>query len=204
MKTHVNLLSPQFLARAKFAFILRTWAMLATLAMCCTIGWSIWERQSSRHIFIQRSDLAREYTQQRKVMADLHELQQRMRTLESQEIMILRLAAEPSLVTLLGIVSQAGAKIEGAVQIEQLNYKNGRGTDNRNVLTAGVRRLSLTGVAKDNLSIARFADAMREASVFESVELHSAGALSPNRSAQSGQTFSIQCALREPRAEAIR
>lgn len=204
MKTHVNLMSPQFIERETFKDIIRKWMMIAALAMLGAIAWSGWQYQSSRSTFARRSVLRQTYARHQQDIADLQTLQAQMQALVAQQQTILHLSAEPSLLSLLGIVSAAGAKGAGAIYLEQLDYRNVRQVATPASDTASIRSLFLKGIAKDNLAVARFADEIRGAPVFKSVELQSTGALSPDVSAPYGQTFSIQCSLWEPRLEVVR
>ncbi|MFV2066247.1 MAG: hypothetical protein ACC645_04655 [Pirellulales bacterium] len=170
MKTHINLLPMAYRRRQLILLRLRQWSVVwgvAILAMA-GVGWSQWSKfqADAARLTALKSEYAPVHTMEEKAK----ELEQRIQELRHRETLVLSLAGEQSMLTLVGMLSQAVRNCDRQVCIRVLNLRR---TDPQSTGSDNV--LALDGIATDDASVARFADSLRDFDAFRRVDLQSTG-----------------------------
>ena len=173
--THINLFS--FATRRKQAIVsgLRLWSQVLAILLIflTTATWAT--RSHTQHLERQQDQLQRKYEQERRVYQEAVLLKAQIEALRTREAITLELASDKSMLTILGIVSGAQTKGKGRLYVESLSIAprvEGSTQEQRDDFV-----LAINGVGLDNLAIAQFAAALRDHSLFEQVELKSAGSV---------------------------
>jgi Tfp pilus assembly protein PilN len=187
MKTHLNLMSMSYRRRYLIRRRLSQWGLLWSLsiAMLSLLMWAQW---SQYHAGMARlGSLRREYEPIAVLQTDIDRIRQRLDDLQRRESLSLVLADERSLVTLVGVLSEAAQNCGGRVCIDSLNL-------DRRASSEGVNNvLTLNGVATDDIAVSRFTTALRDRQTFAHVELKSTG--SGKVGDLSARTYSLECSF---------
>jgi Tfp pilus assembly protein PilN len=177
--------------RRKHLFRLRAWqwTVVALLALC-VMGGLAWRQWSTyRSGAVRLTALKHEYEPVRILEQETEELEQRIRKLRHREKLVLSLADQQSMLTLIGMLSKAVRASEGQVSIRTLHLQSEDGQE------AGDRILTLNGIATDDASVARFADALREFQAFNRVDLKSTGTTEIDTQGHriAARTYRMEC-----------
>ena len=181
MKTCVNMLPTNFqrwrLVRLWLSRWFVPWAVaggLISVVICC-VPVSQGDAQLAR-----LDALERENARLGELRTRLAESRERLADLQSQEGLVLTLGNQPPDLMVVGVVSRAAGQSKGAVYVKSFSLERKTVAQGSERLSAASssgseRLLTLKGTATDNLSVARFAAALRDPDVFSSVELKSTG-----------------------------
>lgn len=186
MTPGMNLLPTSHRIRQSALTTIRRWIVIMIVVVLLTCVWGIQD--------VLRSQEARETMQQLRSHAEPIQLQQtaskRLRVqydqLRQQETLEGELAERRSLTDLLGIIVRASKQCDGAVGIRtfdlsQKNRDNGRSSYS----------LAIQGIGTDDLSVARFAAALRDSVAFTRVQLISTAPITENEI--PARSFSLEC-----------
>ncbi len=187
----VNLLSPTFIARRNALQATWRWGLSLIAAMLCIGLWCCYEYVSMVRADSRLTYVRTESQRQKKIRSEIGELTKRRQQLEEREHETFELGQNVPLLDLLGIVAKASSVSEGQVYLQRFQF--GDRTAARGAQT-GVRSLKLKGIAADNVAIARFAASIRDAKVFDAVELASTG-ISKSEDGRQHRSFDIHCSL---------
>jgi|GEM_PF-6304731 len=190
-KASVNLLSPSYVAKRNATRALKQWSIVSGVGLLLVSLWIGSEYYSLQRANDRLAYAKVEHGKQKDAKTEIDKLTERRNVLEQREQSTLELDDDVPLVDLIGIVSQAAGNSNGQIHLETFKYGLAATTGKRNASSAD-RNLKLVGVALDNVAIARFAAAIRDAKVFDSVELASTGPANGTTDT-SHRSFDIQC-----------
>jgi hypothetical protein len=179
MKTHINLIPESFLRRR----LVRRWSIrwlcawgLSALACFSYLG--LLEHAVSLDDQINASLQAKA-----KPVLEMSDAAQRfreeLRSVEADDALLRRLTGEGSPLDGVGLTSVAAAACGGRIWVQRLRIEtrfadessSKPGPPTGRPASPGVRRMTLSGVAADNLAVAEFVAALRSANAFRRVEL---------------------------------
>jgi Tfp pilus assembly protein PilN len=190
MKTYVNLLPVTY--RRKQLLRLRVWQWsMAGLLVLLVMGGAAWRQWSAHQSGAERlATLKREYEPVRILDQESQQLEQRIRELRHREKLVLSLADQQPLLSLIGMLSEAVRTCEGQVSIRTLNLQSHREQED-----AGDMILTLNGIATDDAAVAKFADAIRAFQAFHQVELKSTGSteIATQGHRVAARTYRLEC-----------
>ncbi|HEV3003167.1 MAG TPA: PilN domain-containing protein [Pirellulales bacterium] len=209
MKTFVNMLPWSFrrdrLLRRRLRQWLVAWALVA--AVLAGGAWIDWAAcRTVREALEQKERSYEEVKQIRTEMAALRAIQ---KGLGNQQDLLGRLQAAPPPLLVVGLVSQSAEHCRGRVMVRHLVYQHqgagpaaARGAPPAalppvavQTVLQSVRReaasLTLQGVGADNLAVAEFVVGLREAGVFERVDLKSAA--ESQSSSNAASVYQVEC-----------
>lgn len=185
MTNHVNLLPMRYrqgqMIRRRIGQWCAVWALAAT-ALTLT-GWTHWS--TYRADVLKLESLTREFAPIDQMSREIDAITDRIDQLEQRESLVLELAAEESMLSLMGILSTAAGDCGGAICIQRCQLQR------RDSGEQTLKVLTLDGIGEDNLAVARFAAALRDAAPFRRVELKSTGLGAPTR--VESRTYSLEC-----------
>ncbi len=185
MKTHLNLMPLSYRRGQLIRRRLTQWSVLWSVAVCATVllGWTQWTQYQTS---AARLDALRiRYEPMQAMKGEIADLQQKIDALQRRESLALSLADERSMLGLVGLLSRASQACDGNVSIGQLSLIH----DENRPLAASV--LTLSGVASDDIAVAQFASALREANAFVGVDLKSTGTAKVGEI--EARTYSMEC-----------
>ncbi|MCA9214895.1 MAG: PilN domain-containing protein [Planctomycetales bacterium] len=200
MKTHVNLLSPQFANKQQALRTIKIWGVISACGLISLVLWSAWQYQTLQHRTAQLEILSKRQQRAKETTAEFTRLVNERDKLLERERSVLEVADVPLILPLLGIVSNAAKRTNGALHVDTLHFERSSASNRRGspppkpAAKGGV--LKLSGTAKDNLAIAQFAATIRDAAIFQSVYLDEAGSVNRSQKSRSkGLKFTISCSL---------
>jgi Tfp pilus assembly protein PilN len=197
MKSHVNLLPYGVLSQQVIRCWLVRWAVIGGLAVAGAAIALAHVRHAAIRTEAQRERLEADY----RPVADAKKQAKTLRTqigeLEQREAISMALSDERPVLTVVGLVSRAAQACRGGVLVEQLEFQRGgvsqAGGRAAHHAPSGAGLLSLTGVGRSNVAVAQFAAALRDAGVFQRVEVKSTAV--EKRANGEFQSYVIKCGL---------
>ncbi len=192
MKSHINLLSQSFRRRQLLFRRLKQWLIVGLCAVACgsLIGWSKWRNLQAQKVKLDF--LTHENDPFKKMQSEIGAIKTQINELQQREAIVLELADEQSMLSLMGIVSQAAEVCEGSVTIRKLHVERNQGI--RSGKAGTFRILTLEGVGSDNISVARFARALRESNAFDDVQLRSSALrLNQQQDDPDQRSYTLEC-----------
>lgn len=187
MKTHVNLLPIAYRRKQLLWLRSKQWTAIAGVALAAA-AMACWVQLTRNHRDqLRLESLRREYLDVKETADKVELLKKEIDDLRQKEAIVLSLADEQPMLTLVGIVSQATRQCEGGLCVQRMQLQ--RRTEGEGKFN--IRVLTLEGIAADNHLVARFAAALRDSEAFARVELKSSG----RRIVQDaeGQAYSLEC-----------
>lgn len=189
--THVNLLSPSYIAKRNLRQAFKQWSIAVGLGMLVVGVWVACEYAAMVQSNNQLSYIRTEYEKQRATRSEIKKLKERRNLLQDREQETFRLDDDVPLLDLLGVVAKASAASNGRIHVADFRF-------NKSVAGRGVgmdaHTLQVQGVAENTVAIARFAAFIRDTDIFDAVELASTG-IAQTGLGKSHRTFDIQCSL---------
>lgn len=184
--SHVNLLPMVYRRKQLILRCALLWSAIWLVALA-SVGVLYWIQHTQNHRARGRLEsLRREYAPAKQLAEEVESLRLKIDELRNRESIVLTLADEQSMLTLVGLLSRATAQCEGGLCIQQLqlNRRQESGTHYSRIL-------QLDGIAVDNHLVARFAAALRDTAAFQRVELKSSGRR--NGDGPVAQVYSLEC-----------
>jgi hypothetical protein len=192
MNRHLNLMPLRVQYRQALWGLARRWLLVAAVAVLVAFGLA-WRTWAGYLATLQRQAELRSAVQAaRQTLDEVKSMQRQLKATTRQQAVALALADERPVLTLLGVVSQAARASDVEVAMEKLSFTAAAAEGKaKSPALAVANRLELRGVGRDNVAIAQFVAAMRDAGVFAAVDLK-ATAPSQLGSAQV-RTFHVEC-----------
>lgn len=192
MKTFVNLLPQPFLRRQLMVQRIMQWSavLVGVVVVGALVGGIQWKRLKNQEATL--AFLANEYGPVEQMQQEIGEIQQRIEQVKQSETLVLGLADEESMLSLIGIVSDAARQCDGNVVVRNLKVE--RNTGMRNGKNAAYRVLTLEGVGTDNIAVARFARALTDSNAFDDVQLKSTAVKgAPQSQLPDERSYTLEC-----------
>lgn len=185
MKTHLNLLPMRYRRGQLIRRRLKQWCALWVLAGVASVllGWTQWAQYQAGAAKL--TSLKIRYEPIEAMKGEVVGLQEKIDALQRRESLALSLADERSMLGLVGLLSDARQACEGRISIGHLSLQ--RQGDSQSATSV----LTLSGVALDDIAVARFTSALREAKAFVGVDLKSTG--STTVGAIEARTYTMEC-----------
>jgi hypothetical protein len=215
MKTNVNLLPWTFRRDRLLRRRLRQWSCAWALgAAVLAGGW--WIEWSACHaVLAEVAGKEQNYEAVKQLRGDIAKLTALQRGLGNQQNLLGALQAAPPPLLVVALVSQSAQHCQGRVMVRQLVYQHGSTRPGAGAFQAAVQAapvvptppgaaqgaasagprasasLTLRGIGADNLAVAEFVVGLREAGVFERVDLKSAAESESTRSHTT--VYQVEC-----------
>lgn len=189
--TSVNLLSPSYVAKRNLRQAFKHWSIAVALGMLGVGLWVAYEYNGMVHANSQLAYIRAEHKKQKATKVEIKKLTELRDLLEEREQETFELDDDVPLLDLLGIVAQASAASSGRIHVEHFQFAKSR---TRRSAAQNGHSLQLKGVAENTVAIARFAASIRDADVFDGVELASTG-IAKSDVGKQHRTFDIHCSL---------
>ncbi len=183
MKQHLNLLPWKLRCRLLLRRRLREWSTAWMLLAALLTAWYGWECQGVFRSQQLLSVAARRASTVQSIDTKNQKLRQQIDLLNARLAKYGHLQGEQLGFQLLATISHSSRYCAGRIQIQKMTFSHTQvaappapqGTDETEKFPThrDVRKLSLSGVAKNNLTIAQFVTALRDAGVFQAVDLKS-------------------------------
>lgn len=186
MTPNMNLLPRSTRMRQTLLAIVMRWGGIMAIVVSLTCLWGLQDvlrSKESQGTMRQLQDLAEPIRLQQ---LESRRLRQTYVQLQDQESLESQLAEQRSLTDLMGIVVRASKASHGnvGIRIFELSQRL-RDDDTANYV------LSIEGVATDDLSVARFAAALRDSAAFTRVQLSSTSPVT--EAGVTARSFSLEC-----------
>lgn len=187
MTENPNLLPASVLNRRFLISRLRNWSVVWLLTTVCVVSVCVARGQSAAALEERAAALAAAARPVRQLRAEQKNMEQQIRQIRERESWLVDSDSQQTL-QLLGIISEAAAATSGKVSVasmklttierpvsaQETTSQPVRGRKSNSPVKYEQRmQLTLSGLAVDDLSVAAFVARLREAGVFESVELKS-------------------------------
>lgn len=186
-KSHVNLLPMTYRRKQLFLRLARQWTFIWLTALLIA-GTLFWAQYTQNHRARSRLEsLRREYTPVKSMADEVESLKTKIEELRSRESIVLLLADEQSMLSLVGLLSRATQQCDGKLCIQRLQLDRRQDSSSSQV----VKVLQLDGIATSNHLVARFAAALRDCEAFQRVELKSSGRRATDKKEE--QAYSLEC-----------
>ena len=189
MKTYLNLLPMAYRRKQLILQRVRQWSIIWLVALA-GFGVLYWAQHTQNHRARSRLEsLRQDYAPLKKMSDEVESLQVKIEELRRRESIVLSLADEQSMLTLIGLLSRATKQCDGKLCVQRMQL-------NRRQDGAGnqfIKVLQLDGIAVDNHLVARFAAALRDTAAFQRVELKSSGRRVAEDS--TAQVYSVECSF---------
>ena len=188
--THTNLLPLDFRRRLLVKIRLLQWSVVWGLSLVAVVGFWAVESVDLQAQIRQLQTLERQCDPLRKIDADNSRVRERLAELEQRQSLLADLDTVQYPLLLVGIVSQGTHRSHARVQVRnfslapitevsaksaqsahQVKKKNNETQAEENV--SARMRLTLKGIALDDLAVAQFIVSLRDTGVFHAVELKS-------------------------------
>ena len=188
--THINLLPLNFRRRLLVKIRLLQWSLVWGLSLLALVA--LWaaksmDRQAQTR---QLQTLERQCNPLRKIDADNNRVRKRLAELEQRQSLLADLDTVQFPLLLVGIVSQGTQRSHSRVQVRDFSLapimevsakstnsahqvKNKKNEKQAEENVSARMRLTLKGIALDDLAVAQFIVALRDTGVFNAVELKS-------------------------------
>ena len=187
MRSYLNLLPMGYRRKQLILLRLRHWAVVWVVALIVTglLGWTQWS--TFRAGLLRLASLKDEYQPIERTSDEVERFRQVIEDLQQRESLVLELADEQSMFTLMGLLSRAARACEGRVSIQQLVMRR------QSEGEAGLKSLSLTGLAEGNQDVATFVDELRKIKAFVRVDLKKSGiAILYDK---ESRTYNVECSF---------
>jgi Tfp pilus assembly protein PilN len=187
MKTYVNLLPFAYRRRQLLWLRCKQWTAVASVALAIVAILCWLQMTRNRRDQLRLESLRSEYSEVKETADKVEVLKKDIDELKRREAIVLSLANEQPVLTLVALISQATRKCDGRLSVQRMQLEH-RADGEPN---GSSKVLMLEGIATDNHLVARFAAALRETDAFQRVELRSSG----RRIVQDaeGQAYSVEC-----------
>lgn len=187
MKTHVNLLPIVYRRKQLILRCAQQWLAIGLTALA-GVGGLYWVQHTQNHRARARLEsLRREHAPAKQMADQVDSLRLKIEELRHRESIVLSLADEQSMLTLVGLLSRATLQCEGQLCIQRLQLDRRQDGASQHY----TKVLQLDGIAVDNHLVARFAAALRDTAAFQRVELKSSGRRVTDEPA--AQVYSLEC-----------
>lgn len=187
MRTHLNLMPMTYRRRQLIRRRLWQWSVMWVFAMV-VLSLAAWTQWSQYQRGVARlSARQREYQPIEQLGKEVAEIERRIDDLQQREALSLNLADERSMLSLVGVLSDAAKSSGGQVSIQNMQF------DRRGDGAAETNSVVLRGVAVDDFSVARFAARLRDRKAFSNVELKSTGDVKVGDI--DARTYSLECSF---------
>lgn len=189
---HLNLMSSESIRRQALAEATRIWICLASLAAigaALLVAGETWSAQKESQ---RLAALEAQHAPIRQLRSEIKELQTKISRLSSDQQLALELAANRSMVTLLGSLGTSAAAAGGDLYVASLKLERLEGLD----ATASGHVAQIEGICVDSLAVTRLADLLKETQLFSTVQITSSGSRQiQTRSAQTQAVtaFDLEC-----------
>lgn len=179
MRTHINLVPERFLRRR----LVRRWSIRWLCAWACGALACFGYLGLLEHAVSLDDQINASLRAKAKPVLEMSEAAQRfreeLRSVESNDALLSRLTGEGSSLDGVGLTSAAAAACGDRIWVQRLRIEtrfaddapSKPGAPADRPASRGVRRLTLSGVAADNLAVAEFVAALRSSHAFRRVEL---------------------------------
>lgn len=175
MKRYVNLFSESFQRRQLVRARIRFWgtAILAASGLAILVGGFAWTEL--RSISISHEWLATQYAPIESLKKEISAFTNRIANLRHRESAALMLSEDQSVMTLLAIVGQAVRTADDEIYVERLllDQRQQNRPTNDPIPSSAAHVLTMNGVGMNDLAVARFTAALRDAEIFQEVTLES-------------------------------
>ena len=197
MKRHLNLMTGHANRRELLQQRLRQWLPLLAVIAIVLSAFSWWHWTECRAVAARRQSLEAEYDPVKQLQSKVKALRGEISALSEKESLALSLTQERSPLTLLGQVSKAVNVCEGSVYVTKLELHTestvaASSPEGQGHQIAPIK-IRLEGAGKSNVAIARFAASLRDAQLFEIVELKATQTVAVN--GMRTTTFQVECRL---------
>lgn len=205
MASHINLLPWEFRRKTIQRRMLKCWIAVAALFVLGSrimIGVS---QQSLRRSRSELASLSERAAPLRQTVAESDRLAEQLKRSGERRLLLDGLSATGQPLQLIGIVSRSAAGTPGEILVEEFEITetdppaplSKTASADRSapapVIGAPSRRLGLSGMATDDLALSRFIAELREASVFQTVELRASNDI--NLNAGSARHYIVECSF---------
>lgn len=186
MMAHVNLLPMVYRRNQLVLRCALQWSAIWFVALS-SVGVLYWIQNTHNHRARGRLEsLRQEYAPAKQLAEEVESLRLKIDELRNRESIVLSLADEQSVLTLVGLLSRATLQCEGKLCIQRLQLSRRQESGPH-----FIKILQLDGIAVDNHLVARFAAALRDTAAFQRVELKSSGRRTGDEPA--AQVYSLEC-----------
>ncbi len=173
MTTYLNMLPQGFHRRQLLERRLRQWTGVWIVALLLAIAFGWVQHREDRDLAARLRGLENDYAPIKKLQTGLVSIRKELAEVQHRETLALRLSNRRSMLTLLGLVTRATHCCDGEVSIRRLSLGVVKGRTNQRGGHAVLQTLALEGLGANNLSVARFAAALRTTNAFNQVQLRS-------------------------------
>lgn len=189
---HLNLMSSDSIRRQAVSEVTRVWigiACAASVAAALLVAGETWrcQKESQRLAAVEA-----QHAPIKQLRTEIKDLKTKIDRLASDEQLALELAANRSMVTLLGNLGQSASAAGGDLYIAGLKLERIERLGNSS--TSHIAQIE--GICVDNLAVTRFADLLKETKLFSAVQITSTGVRQiQTRSAQTQAVtaFDLEC-----------
>lgn len=186
-KTHVNLLPMTYRRKQLVMQLVKQWTVI-WLAALMAAGTLYWAQYTQNYRARSRLEsLRRDFTPVKAMADEVEALKAKIDELRSRESIVLSLADEQSMLTLIGLLCRATEKCDGQLCIQRLQLDRRQDSSGAQFMKV----LQLDGIATSNHLVARFAAALRDSTAFQRVELKSSGRRATEK--KDEQAYSLEC-----------
>ncbi len=200
---HINLLSHDIRAKIEARRILRQWTLIWVIAGLATLAGCIWQARELRAAQARLALLNSRCESLRELQRELGVGRQHYDDRHSELTALERIEPQQHVIDLLGVLVQAMRPQAGQLQIQRLNVVlqrpnvdqvSSRPREQRGTVVAATTPhslLNLQGVADDDNVLSRFVTDLRQAGVFERVDLKSSTRLIGSQ--HSLRQYQLEC-----------
>ncbi|MEQ9406120.1 MAG: PilN domain-containing protein [Fuerstiella sp.] len=203
-KRYSNLLSSRFRLLMLIRRRVTQWSVIWIAAVAVSLGW--WQLRSHRVRAAEERVALMEtrYSPLKQMQADIRKMKQQLEEMNSHESLLTRLDDEQVPYRLLALVTLQVDARAGAIRldsyrltrtdpVEAVRQTAAATAKKTDAEPAVPTRLTVRGIAADNLAVSLFVAGLRDTGVFESVDLKSSVGAQIDR--QRAQSFIIDCSL---------
>jgi hypothetical protein len=207
MKRHLNLLPWSFRRRMLVRRRLGQWSALGFVAVLVMGSVWLWEARALDRDEQSVEALRRRAAPTLGMQQKNQRGQQRLRSLEGGQSLLAELEPERMSFHLLAAISRGAGQCQGRIQVRHLSLERAlQPVKTATAPPAGdktaakqpevmeeVCKVSVRGIGTDNLAVAQFVAALRDSSLFHSVELKST--VGGSDAHEQGRAYHIECTL---------
>jgi hypothetical protein len=193
MKTHLNLLPLEVQRWQIVRLRLGPWCVIWSAVALLWVTLAALDWQESQAASRKLKAIEEQLAPTRTLAETNRQLAAQIEALEKRESVALTLSNERPSLALLGMIARASQAAAGRVYVQQLQWNEAPPALGDATSVAPRAGLRLEGVGADNLSIARFAAALRDTDVFSQVSVHASNAA--GEADESGRSYAIECAF---------
>lgn len=191
---HLNLLPFDHLRRELIHRRVRQWGVVwcAAIAGLLVYGWL--ERTDYDRLTRRLEAVNVEYAPVQQMKTEIGVLQGKLHEIQVRESIMLRLAEQRPVLTILGVIANAAKTCDGSVSATNVQLTTHAATNAKARQPTGSEQdnqVSIDGVADNDAAIARFATELRAATIFDQVSLREAA--DQETSGIKVRRYRIQC-----------